>query len=326
LELGAELDAVSTIHCRNRRPVADAGADQTLECEGGLQATALLDGSTSSDPDSTPGTNDDIVTYAWLEDGATLATSVTPAIPFGLGAHDLTLTVADRAGATGFDEVIVAVRDTTPPTIVCPASVRVECQAAGRAVASVPLVTGEDSCFGAVSIENDRNDGGADASNDYPLGTTMVTFTATDGAGNRASCSTSITVEDTTPPVVSVQASPDILGAPDHRMRAVHLTVVAVDACGGSYGASLQSITSSEPDDRPGASDGTTRVDIQGASIGTPDFDVLLRAERDLLGPGRTYSVRYRSTDAQGNVGVGVGTVAVPPDQGRFLPRVERKH
>jgi hypothetical protein len=43
-------------------PVASAGADQVLECEGDRRATANLDGSASTDADSTPGTNDDIAT------------------------------------------------------------------------------------------------------------------------------------------------------------------------------------------------------------------------------------------------------------------------
>jgi hypothetical protein len=83
----------------------------------------------------------------------------------------------------------------------------------------------------------------------------------------------------------------------------------------------LQSVASSEPDDAPGGGDGATTGDVQGADVGTADVDVLLRAERDGRGPGRTYSARYRATDASGNVGTGVGTVAVPHDRRRSLPR-----
>jgi galactose oxidase-like protein len=207
----------------------------------------------------------------------------------------------------------------SPLAIACPASVRVECQAAGQAVVSAPPATATASCSGTASIVNDHNAGGADASGAYSLGTTVVTFTATDGAGNVASCSTSITVADTTPPVVTVQATPEFLWPPDHTMRPVHFTVLVVDACDPSPVRLLQSVASNEPDDAPGKSDGATTGDVQGAAAGTPDVDVLLRAERDGRGPGRTYSARYRSTDASGNVGMAGGTVTVPHDL-RHLP------
>ena len=323
-ELGAEIDAVSAVHadgCGNRPPLADTGPDRILECDGNGQATASLDGSLSSDPDSTAGTNDDIVAYSWTEAGRTLATAVTASVPLALGFHDVTLTVTDRAGATTSDDALVTVRDTMPPTITCPPSVRVECQAAGRAQVSVPSATVVDSCSGTASIANDHNAGGADASGAYSLGTTTVTFLATDGAGNVASCSTSITVADTTPPVVTVHATPAFLWPPDHTMRPVHFTVLAADACDPSPMVLLQSVASSDPDDAPGKSDGATTGDVQGAAVGTPDFDVFLRAERDGRGPGRTYSARYRSTDASGNFGMGVGTVAVPKDLRRLPQR-----
>ena len=43
-------------------------------------------------------------------------------------------------------------------------------------------------------ITNDYNDGGADASGYYPSGTTIVTYTATDGCGNTSTCTTTVTV------------------------------------------------------------------------------------------------------------------------------------
>jgi hypothetical protein len=308
----------------NRSPVADAGPDQILECDGSGQATASLDGSGSSDPDSTAGTNDDIVAYAWTAAGQTLATSATASVSLALGVHDVTLTVTDRAGATGSDVALVNVQDTVPPSITCPASVRVECQAAGSAGVAVPRATAADSCSGTISIVNDHNAGGADASGAYSLGTTVVTFTARDGAGNVASCTTSVTVGDTTPPVVTVRATPDVLWPPNHKMVPVRFTVFAVDACDPSPALVLESVASSEPDDAPGGWDGATTGDIQGAAAGAADVDVLLRAERDSRGPGRTYTARYRLTDASGNVAVGVGTVAVPHDRRRPPPQTGR--
>jgi len=228
---------------------------------------------------------------------------------------------------SGVELDAVSVIRSPAPTITCPASVQVECQAAGVAVISVPPATVSDSCSGAPTIVNDHDAGGADASGTYALGTTTVTFTANDGAGIVSSCSMSITVADTTPPVVTVHASPADLWPPNHTMRPVHLTVVAVDACDPSPVVLLESVTSSEPDDAPGLGDGATTGDVQAATAGAPDVDVLLRAERDARGPGRTYRVRYLATDASGNAGTGVGSVVVyhdgrpPPAPFRQKPR-----
>ena len=98
-------------------------------------------------------------------------------------------------------------------------------------------------------------------------------------------------------------------------MHPVHSRVVVLDACDPSPQVVLASVASSEPDDAPGGGDGNTTNDIQGAIPGTPDFDVLLRAERDGNGPGRTYTIRYQAGDASGNIGAGQDVVIVPHDQ-----------
>ena len=313
---GAVLDDTWEYGPANPLPVADAGPDQVLECTGDGKATAALDGSASTDPDSTPGTNDDIVTFDWTENGAALASGETASVPFQLGVHEVLLTVTDRAGATGTDGTIVTVQDTTPPAITCPSSVRVECQAAGESPIALPPAIAADGCFGEVPITNDRTPGGADASGSYPLGSTTVTFTARDGAGNSATCQTVVTVVDTTPPVVTVETTPHYLWPPNHTMSPVHSRVVVHDACDPSPQVILASVVSSEPDDAPGGGDGNTTNDIQGATLGTPDFDVLIRAERDGNGPGRTYTIRYQALDASGNIGAGQDVVIVPHDQG----------
>ena len=83
--------------------------------------------------------------------------------------------------------------DTLPPSIACPAPVVFECQSNLQSAVSVPPATASDVC-GTVTIANSYNGGGANASGSYPLGTTVVTFTATDGSGNHASCQTTVTV------------------------------------------------------------------------------------------------------------------------------------
>lgn len=80
----------------------------------------LLDGSSSSDPDSTEGTNNDIVSFEWFEDFGLpsetfLGTGQILEATFPLGTHAVTLRVTDSDGQTDADEVVVAVVDSTPP-------------------------------------------------------------------------------------------------------------------------------------------------------------------------------------------------------------------
>jgi len=70
------------------------------------------------------------------------------------------------------------------------------------------LATANDACTGAIAMANTRTGPGGDASGDYPLGTTMVGFTASDVSGNGTTCTTTVTVRDTTPPQVKLTLSP----------------------------------------------------------------------------------------------------------------------
>ena len=79
----------------------------------------------------------------------------------------------------------------------------------------------------------------------------------------------------------------------------------------------LVSVTSSEPDDAPGTGDGATTDDVDGAEIGTADGEILLRAERAASGPGRTYELLYRATDASGNSTSTLAVASVPHDLGQ---------
>ncbi len=113
-----------------------------------------------------------------------------------IGQVDVVLTVTDSSGNSATCISVVSVMDTLPPEILCPADEFISVPA-GQTSAFVNLdnATATDNCAVA-SIVNDFNAGGADASDNYPLGTTSVVFTSTDDAGNTGSCTTLITVSD----------------------------------------------------------------------------------------------------------------------------------
>jgi hypothetical protein len=292
-------------------PVANAGSDQVVACEVAGGAEVRLDGSGSKDPDSTPDTNDDIVAFEWSEGGVPIGGGVSIAVPLAVGTHDVTLTVTDASGLTDSDDVTIVVSDTGAPAIACPENVTVECDATNGSNVAVPLASSKDTCFRFAPITNTWTQGGENASGTYPLGATTVTFTATDAAGNTASCEAVVTVVDTVAPAL-VFTPAAALRPPNHAMRAVHVGVTAIDVCDPTPRLVLQSIVSSEPDDAPGGGDGNTAGDIRQASYGTADVDVLLRAERQGGGPGRVYTLDYTATDASGNAAEGTTSVIVP--------------
>lgn len=97
----------------NNPPVADAGEDQVAECGD----PAILDGSGSTDPDSTEGTNDDIVLFEWYLGREKLGEGEMIRWKLPLGTNVVTLKVTDSGGLTSTDETTVEVVDTLPPRV-----------------------------------------------------------------------------------------------------------------------------------------------------------------------------------------------------------------
>jgi hypothetical protein len=180
----------------NTAPTADASASQTLaECDGGLAGPVLLNGSLSFDPDSSPGTNDDIVLFEWFENGVLIASGEQATVHLGLGTRDVTLVVTDDFGDSSSDVVAVTVRDSVSPggAITAPA---------GGICTGLPVTVTDDYsdiCDPALTRSYDPPPGPTySAHGDY-----NVTLTVTDDGGNQAGDSVFFTV-DTVLPVVTI--------------------------------------------------------------------------------------------------------------------------
>ena len=157
---------------------------------------------------------------------------------------------------------------------------------------------------------------GAVLSVTMPLGANALGLRVTDADGESDTAVFTVTVQDTVAPTLGLQANPAVLWPPNHGLRPVHVTWAATDLCDPAPTLALLSAASSEPDDLPGAGDGSTTGDIAGAEPGTADVDLYLRAERLASGSGRFYDLVYRASDRAGNGAVATARLQVPHDQG----------
>jgi hypothetical protein len=105
----------------NQAPTAVAIAPGVVECTSPDGAMVRLDGTASHDPDALPGGAGDLAGFAWYEGFGTpyetaLGSEPVIEVTLGPGAHAITLRVTDRWGASGTDEITVAVEDTEAPS------------------------------------------------------------------------------------------------------------------------------------------------------------------------------------------------------------------
>lgn len=141
----------------------------------------------------------------------------------------------------------------------------------------------------------------------FPLGTTTVNVTAVNGGGF-ATCSFTVTVNDTEAPVINnISVDPSVLWPANHKMKNVDVSYSSTDNCPGAVTCTL-SVTSNEHVN--GMGDGNTGDDWEIVN----NHSVKLRAERSGAGTGRIYTITIRCTDQAGNTGVATTTVTVPHD------------
>ena len=110
------------------RLAAHAGFDREVSCTTLGGEVITLDGSHSADKDSTLGTNEDIVSFEWLNHFGSpsetfLGSGETLDVALGLGSHEITLRVTDSTGNQDTDSVRIAIVDTEAPEILVSHSV-----------------------------------------------------------------------------------------------------------------------------------------------------------------------------------------------------------
>ena len=171
-------------------PMVTPPLNITVEAAGpsGTQATnasiaAFLEGATALD---------DV-------DGPVTVTNDAPPV-FPLGPTTVTFSATDSAQNTDAAQATVTVVDTTAPVVTSPFSITVE--AAGPS--GTPATSASIAAFLSSASALDAVDGAVVVANDappvFPLGSTPVTFTATDSASNTDAAQATVTVVDNSLP------------------------------------------------------------------------------------------------------------------------------
>ncbi|MBW6501175.1 MAG: HYR domain-containing protein, partial [Bacteroidales bacterium] len=116
----------------------------------------------------------------------------------------------DNCGNTATASQTINVVDNTPPAITCPPDItQATDPGLQTATVAVGTATADDNCSDPVTIAGVRSDG-LPLTDPYPLGTTTITWTATDDCGNASSCEQTITV---TPSCIEIEAYVYLEGA-----------------------------------------------------------------------------------------------------------------
>jgi hypothetical protein len=216
------------------------------------------------------------------------------------------------------------------PTLVCPAPVVRECTSGLGALVDLAATVGDTdgdaltvvwTVNGVATQTNSLTEvtpGETQPVNfiaNFEVGTYQVELSVSDGTAPAVTCSTTVTVQDTTPPVVTkISATPNLLWPPNHKLVVVAVRVEATDNC-GQVTSRIVSVTSNEPSN--GLGDGDTSPDW----LVTGDLRLTLRAERAGKGAGRTYTITVATSDELNNTTTNEVTVVVPHSKSKAKSR-----
>lgn len=126
---------------------------------------------------------------------AILSAGIGSSGSFPLGETTETYTATDPSGNSGSCSLTVSVSDPEDPVVSCPADVTVAANDQCGAIVDYD-VTSSDNCPG---IGLPALSAGLASGAMFPLGTTAQTYSATDAAGNTASCSFDVAVTNEVP-------------------------------------------------------------------------------------------------------------------------------
>jgi large repetitive protein len=153
---------------------------------------------------------------------------------FAIGMTTVTWTAFDTSGNIASDTQIVTINDTTPPVVESPLDIIVEASSATGMAISIGDARVSDS-IGVDSVTNNAPDL-------FYLGNTTITWIATDNFGNSANSTQTITILDTTAPIIT--PPPDVV----IEAQGASSNVVAIGVADASDIVGVISIENDAPD------------------------------------------------------------------------------
>ncbi len=167
-------------------PTASNPSTTNVECDADIPAVDVL---VVTDESDNCTANPTVAFVGEVTDGGSNPETITR-----------TYSVTDAAGNSITVTHTIIVNDVTDPVITsCPSNITQDTDAGeSTAVVTYTLPTFTDNCGATINQISGLSSGSA-----FPIGTTTNTFEVTDGAGNTATCSFDVTVEDNESPEIT---------------------------------------------------------------------------------------------------------------------------
>ncbi|QNU65822.1 HYR domain-containing protein [Ruminiclostridium herbifermentans] len=244
---------------------------------------------------------------------------------FGLGQTVVTWTATDANGNVTTDTQRVIVKDTTPPAIVSIEDLTIE---ATDILTPVDLVEPKVTEIFKVTMSNDAPEA-------FPLGTTKVVWTIKDENGNSTTAIQSVTIVDTTKPVLNLPADIKLeataVRTPVNLIQATASDIFGADVTSDApvdFPVGVTTITWTATDKNGNITTGTQKVTIEdttkpiltvpeaikaeatdirtalniGMAKATDIFPVLITNDAPADFPIGNTIVKWTATDENGNV------------------------
>jgi hypothetical protein len=194
--------------------VTDAGGN-TANCSFSVQVNDVQDPAISCPANisqaNSPGTCGRVISYSapsGVDNCPGQSTSRTRGLgsgaTFPVGTTTESYRVTDAAGNTAACSFTITINDTEQPQITCPPNI-FRANDAGNCSALVNYTSpqGTDNCPG----QSSSLIGGLGSGSHFPVGNNQETYRVTDAAGNTASCSFFVIVNDTEAPQINCPAN-----------------------------------------------------------------------------------------------------------------------
>ena len=169
----------------NTAPVV-SGCPTGVSVNTGVGRTTCDQTATWTEPTATDNCHEGALAY--------FSRSHAPGDVFPVGSTTVTYVFRDAAGNETPCSFNVVVTDNTAPIITCPANIDA---CSSLTSSQIGNATATDNC-GTVTVTND-------APSTFTVGTTIVTWTAKDAAGNTSTCTQTVTIEPV--PTISFTAT-----------------------------------------------------------------------------------------------------------------------